>query len=944
MEKARTSSRLTITYSIIKITLAIFIAEVIVMLLIPEIDSFIKNYFLRVLIHAIAIGLVSIPLIYFLLFKIKINRRFLFLTDPISIGSKKVVFIFALFIIPTLFFVYLISSIYYKNQKDEIQKLNLMKEKLVLENLHDIVQSGFFEVFQDIKIISDEFEEYDIKTIKGKYWHFFEHLFLTQIKRKNIYEQVCFIDSDGVIKILTTNSPEPQLSKTARLKDRREHPGFKDAMSLKSGEVLLSPLKPLMNHKEGEVPLGNLLVFSFPVFDRDQKPAGVVQFSYQARRITSAIDRQAAYFLGDLILINQEGLPLYNSNQKTTPPFLKALQEKGSSLSELNQLKEKIMMNDQGMIETKEGWIIHQSLYPYRISPGLLKNDLSPIVLNQLNQFLKLVSFIPAKRQESIFSDVLHSTFLTAMAIGLLLAFLIWLVILIAVKRDEISQAVMDAKESAEKANRAKSEFLANMSHEIRTPMNSILGFTDILKNSLNDETQLKYLSFINSSGRTLLSLINDALDLSKIESGKFELQTAPVSVRPFFNEIEQVFSSSLFAQDLELTFEMSPDIPETLIFDGLKLRQILNNLIANAIKFTQKGSVRIRVSRDQRDNDDATLNLIISVEDTGIGIPADQLKQIFEPFTQRVGQDVATYGGTGLGLSITKRLVELMNGTIEIKSQPDQGSCFQINLRDIEIASSNLESASLETSDESSVVFEPNSVLIVDDNNANRELVKGFFSGQPLTFYEASDGKAALAEAKRTRPGLILMDIRMKGISGIETARLIRRVEELNAIPILAVTASPVENPLEKEKPLFEAILSKPLSKESLFSRLKLHFNYKTPNEAKEDHQDESYQTLLKTIQEQLSKISTTQKSELRGSLEGELYGLWQEANRNASINEMEAFALKIKETALKYQINGLVVWAEKITAQAQVFDFDNLLGTLGQYPELIKRIAGFH
>lgn len=474
------------------------------------------------------------------------------------------------------------------------------------------------------------------------------------------------------------------------------------------------------------------------------------------------------------------------------------------------------------------------------------------------------------------------------------------------------TQELKEATDEAKQANNLKSEFLANMSHEIRTPMNAIIGFTDLLEKKVKDPTEKNYVQSVKNSSKVLLTIINDILDLSKVEAGKMHVELAPTNIRDIADELLSIFSSKAQSKSLRLEIDVDDSLQETLMLDDIRLRQVLFNLLSNAIKFTHDGYIRVGFKTLCSD---PHLDLVITVEDTGIGIAKDQQKDIFSAFIQHKGQKHHEYGGTGLGLAIVTKLLELMNGKISLKSEPDQGSIFTITLHDVKISSAKLDQQEQEV--ERDVKFEPANILVADDTELNRILIAEYLKNTPLKIFQASNGKEALAILEKNTIDLVLMDIKMPVMNGYEATKSIK---EKYAIPVIAITASVITSKDDNENRLFDSFLEKPLSFRKLVNTLceYLTCNYETLQVHREDK--EALEIIeLKKYQQKCPYLLPALKN----------------AQEDGDMESIKRFAVLLESCYQSHKTERFHTISQQLSQAVESFDIENCQRLLGCFKD---------
>ena len=437
-----------------------------------------------------------------------------------------------------------------------------------------------------------------------------------------------------------------------------------------------------------------------------------------------------------------------------------------------------------------------------------------------------------------------------------------------------------------------------------------------------------------------LMTLINDILDLSKIEAGKMELQFEYVNSKSFFSEFERIFSLRLSEKGLKFFWNISSETPTGIYIDEIRLRQVILNLIGNAVTFTKKGSIRLEVYSENPQvinypdgKSGEFIDLIVEIKDTGIGISELMQKEVFNPFVQCERQNSKKYGGTGLGLPISLRLVQLMNGTIGLDSELDRGSSFKIMIPGVSFHRNHDKKIEEIQIDPANIIFEKATLIIADDNEHNRRYLKDALSKTNIRIVEAEDGEKALSLAKTIIPDLIITDLRMPGIDGFDLLNRLKSDDPIKHIPVIAYTASVMTT--QKERIInseFAGLLMKPVQVRELYHELMNILPYKS-NKSNE-------------LEKSVSEIILTQEiPDLPGlihALDTRFKEVWKSFGIRQPIGKVREFGDQLAKLGRKHNAGIISSYGDELVTAADSFHIEDILNLISRYPGIVGSLKG--
>ena len=500
-------------------------------------------------------------------------------------------------------------------------------------------------------------------------------------------------------------------------------------------------------------------------------------------------------------------------------------------------------------------------------------------------------------------------------------------------KETERSERYSISMLKAEESRRQKDIFLAMMSHEIRTPLNAIIGFGQMAEREEMGPKGQRYVKSILDGGKSLLLLINDILDLSKLQAGRMELKQEPAQLSELVGFLNRLFKENCHRKGIKFHVNIQEGLPGFVIIDSVRLRQVLMNLVGNAVTFTEEGRVVVSVNGSRETESGNKWNLAIAVTDTGKGISDEDLKHLFEPFYRSKDGNDTKAKGTGLGLSIVHSFLKLMGGDLSVKSKIGEGTTFTVELRDVEASDQKVIPIQREERQINLNDLPPVRILAVDDNETNRELIGEIFAGSHHQVAMAADGDEAVRKVNEEIFNIILMDLRMPVKDGTTAAKEIKANENFRNIPIIAVSAGSLPTAIEGDTDFgefFDAFLEKPFTREQLYEILSKFLEAPKSEGEKE--------TTLGGDQEHQISL------ELLSDLDALLTNHWFDVKSEMVVSNVEAFSKRLEAIIAGSQSQKLAGYAAKLKKATDDYSFSDMEAELERFPDLVSELKAIH
>ena len=487
---------------------------------------------------------------------------------------------------------------------------------------------------------------------------------------------------------------------------------------------------------------------------------------------------------------------------------------------------------------------------------------------------------------------------------------------------------VLETKAIAQEANRVKSEFLSNIRHEIRTPMNSIMVFADLLAQETMDEKLKSYTKNISVSGQKLLALLDDIIELSSVEGGIFEIEESPVDIRNLLQQIVDKEKSKAYKKGLSISLEISQRVPDTLLLDREKIEEILTNLIENAVKFTDKGFVKIEVDIDQKNILKNAVNISFRVQDSGVGIEPQYMDRIFEIF-EKPDSDDEKIRGAGLGLSINRKLARAMHGDISVSSKVNEGSIFTFSLQNVEIALANANTKEFNEQmiDFSLIKTKYQKIIVIDKDERSKTTLREAFLNTPIKVIVFEQSRDAIAYLQKEPVDVIFIDVDILTEDDNAVAKILMKI---STAAIVTLTSHRLKDVVFAQGVRIAGHLMRPLSLAELFKVTLKAVSYTD----KIDEQKE-YKENTEDIFEQTSKQD---REAFLEAAQKELDAIYRKAYKTNDLKSIEKFAKSLYDLAKKHNVYGFVEFAQTLLQKIELFDIDAMHSMMKEYKEKLN------